>query len=82
MNAPRPDPRLKVPVDPAVIIDTALKVLLALPEMVKTLVDAIDDLTDTVGVLSLYAERKGKTEGLITETDIPEVKDGTGNPKS
>lgn len=63
-----------------IVEDTYLnyvKAVIAIPEMLDRLIVSIDSMADSIDIMALYAERKGKDEKLISEEDIPDGNDGS-----
>lgn len=52
-----------------------VKAVISIPEMLDRLIMSIDSLADSVDIIALYAERKGKDENLISDEDIPDGND-------
>jgi hypothetical protein len=46
------------------------KAVIAIPEMLESLIASVDSLADSIDIMALYAERKGKSEGILSDDDL------------
>jgi hypothetical protein len=90
MMAPQKQPtRLKEPTAAPATSDLAamtpeelgaacMQAQVILPQMLHEIAEAVEDFTDQVAVLALYARRKGEAEGLFKPEDF----DGADDDKA
>lgn len=76
----KPNPKLSGPADPAAIMEAAIQVILSVPVMVNELIEALDAITANLEILSLYVEKKGRKEGLLTDEDFKKEPEHGSDP--
>lgn len=83
MNKPENENILKIPQGMASIgpvdnvTEAYLKSILALPDRLKEITDALDNIDSNLSVIALYCEKKGLSENLFAPDDF----DGGENGK-
>jgi hypothetical protein len=84
-GAPPVSNKLKIPegVAPAGMImnmddmtEAYVKSMIAVPAMLQGIMEAVMEVADSLYVLNVYLEKKGISEGLLTEADLKGDEDG------
>jgi hypothetical protein len=63
------------------LAEAYMQAIVSIPLMIENLERSVNELTDAVGVLALYFQRKGISEGLMSAEEMDtdeEVEDGAG----
>lgn len=92
MNQPKPESKLRgpegvlKPLTSEELSAACMQATIIIPEMINRMITVIQEQNDILSSISLYFERRGKSEGFLNDDDFipesPEETNGRGNTKA